>query len=117
MSAKSYSRQLDTTTTNTMMNLASQLAHARRMRQLFKRARLNRAPALAPTAAASATHTSQRRSDEGMIVSNTAPSTTLSDVTNAQRKELVDIGRHFSKIASRYTFENDAASYNAWAIK
>jgi hypothetical protein len=102
-----------------MLHFASQLSNQRRMRQLFKRARLNRATSSASIGAAPSVHTPQHSGDDGMSMSDTMHmlSTPASDLTASLRKELVDTGRHFSKVASRFVFDNNAASYNAWVIQ
>jgi len=90
----------------------------RRMARALKRARLNRASSVAPLIAVPTAQAPPHRDDEGMGVSDTVVSTSVSDLTASLQKELVDIGRHFSKIASpRFTFDNDAASYSAWVIQ
>ena len=122
MSPKSYSRQpvlpLSPPTTTTMMHLASHLASKqRRMRELFKRARTERMRSTAPAAAATAPRAPPHRGEEGMAAFDTALSTLSSDLTLSQHKEIVGVGRHFSKIASRFAFDNDTASYSAWVIQ
>jgi hypothetical protein len=87
----------------------------RRMAKLFKRARLNRTSSVAPLIAVPTAQA--HRGDEGMGVSDAVVSTPVSDLTASLYKELVEIGRHFSKIASRFAFDNDAASYSAWVIQ
>jgi hypothetical protein len=89
----------------------------RRMAKLFKRARLNRASSVALLVAVPTAQAPPHHGDEGMGVSDTVLSAPVSDLTASLYKELVEIGRHFSKIASRFAFDNDAASYNAWVIQ
>jgi hypothetical protein len=38
-------------------------------------------------------------------------------LTDAMRKEIVDNGRHFSKIATRFSFDDTTPSYNSWVIQ
>jgi hypothetical protein len=104
-----------------MMHLASQLASKqRRVQELFKRARTERMRSTAHAAAATVQHAPPpppHRGEEGMAAFDTALSTLSSDLTLSQHKEIVGVGRHFSKIASRFAFDNDATSYSAWVIQ
>src|SRR3954447_10129563 len=102
MSAKTYSRQLDTTpttpTTTKMMHFANHFNNQRRLRtqQIFKRARLNRTGSINQVAAApaAAAYTPPRHDNVGIITSDTASLTPVSNLTDALHKELVEIGRH-----------------------
>ena len=38
-------------------------------------------------------------------------------LTSEVRKEIIENGRHFSKIASRFAFENTTPAYNGWVIQ
>jgi hypothetical protein len=119
---KSYSHQLDTLTTRTitMLHYASQqrVNNQRRMKELFKRARLNRAHSSPAAAAPPPTHRPLHDAFNGMSMSDVdSPSTHADELTAPLRKELIDTGRHFSKVATRFAFDNDAASYNAWVIQ
>jgi hypothetical protein len=102
-----------------MLHYATNKANQSRVRQLLKRARLDRAHRLGNIDSPSAARTGNplRDSDDGTYMSDVPSSMPANVLTDSLRKELTEIGRHFSKIASRFVFENDAAAYNAWVIQ
>ena len=87
--------------------------------QLVKRARRASATAHSPATAAAVSHTAPPRRDEAAGTPSLSDTLALpaGDVTAPVRKELLETGRHFSKVAARFAFDNDAASYNAWVIQ
>ena len=72
-------------------------------------------------AAAAAAASAATLTDGVSVVSDTMedvlPVAPDSSLSVSARKELIETGRHFSKIASRFSFEDNTPSYNTWVIQ
>ena len=94
--------------------------HTKRLRRAAKLSASAHSPA-----AATARHTKHRgaptpHNDDD--VDAPLDDTSMYDVpvmvlTHEERKEIIENGRHFSKIASRFAFENTTPAYNGWVIQ
>ena len=99
------------TSTTIMMFRHVNAERQRRMAAFAQRMRNARARAAPPLVAASV--------PVGVAPVHYAPAAMPppGDMSDVAKKELVEIGRHFAKIATRFAFDANTPSYNSWVIQ